>query len=316
MNAARRRGGRTSAWVSSVALVALGVGAVALAVLAVEHVRGSDEPGRTVAPVPTPSRTPLSPPASPAPSLSPAPSASPGPSTSPLPSADASADRMLTIGSGAWWRATAGSCGETAPIIERSIDSGATWSDVTPTYRVIGSVASLAAFAGTQAELVGEFGTACTLTGMRTFTQGKFWEPYTEVLAQYAHVTGTKITWGSRTLAAPCAEPRSIVSDTDTAALVCSGRAYVATDTPSTDWRQIGPSGALAIAIGDDEVAVISSAADAACAGLTLWAGSSTANATDASTSCVTGASAPAAVAFDTASKVTIWSGDRVTRVP
>ena len=54
----------------------------------------------------------------------------PSPTTAPL--YDRSQERFLSVGNGVMWRGVAGLCGDVEPLLERSVDSGETWTDVTP----------------------------------------------------------------------------------------------------------------------------------------------------------------------------------------
>ena len=90
--------------------------------------------------------------------------------------------RLLSIGSAQWWRATAGACGGAAPLIERSSDGGATWTDVTPNYLGVAQVQTLDAFSSADAEVVAAT-VGCNAQALRTYTRGEFWESYPDVLA-------------------------------------------------------------------------------------------------------------------------------------
>ena len=95
--------------------------------------------------------------------------------------------RFLSIGSEAWWRATAGSCSGPAPVVERSSDHGATWIDVTPAYLGIAQVQTLEAFSARDAQLVAAMA-GCAPHALRTYTRGEFWDSYPDVLAASRHI--------------------------------------------------------------------------------------------------------------------------------
>ncbi len=111
-----------------------------------------------------------------------------------------SEERFFAIGDGAWWRATAGSCGTAEPLIERSTDAGATWIDVTPRYRNIGQIASLDPLAGTEAEMVSSMGEACETQALRTYTQGTYSGTHTPTFSPRS-ATSTRSTLPSSTSA-------------------------------------------------------------------------------------------------------------------
>jgi hypothetical protein len=107
------------------------------------------------------------------------------------------------------WRATAGACGGAAPVVERSGDNGATWQSVTPTAKGAVQVLSLTSFGGRNATAVAALGANCTLNTLRTYTDGRFWEPYPDIFAVDTYVLPGEravIVDGTR-IAAPARHP-------------------------------------------------------------------------------------------------------------
>lgn len=254
-------------WLAGIAVAIVAIGAVVLVVLALLHSRG-EAPTGTPRPVPTfdaPQDSTASPTPTPTPTVTP-----------PTPGAG---ERFLAIGTGAMWRATAGGCGGPAPVIERSVDGGATWRDVTPTYRGIAQVLSLDPLAGDQAEIVAGMGPGCEVQALRTFTGGEFWEPYADVLAASTYLAPqnpASVVTPAGAVAAPCPSPWGLRSSRGTVGLICDGTAY---QRAGAAWQPVGTD-AVAVAIRDGAVVAVTAAqatAPAAAAvaadGLRVWSG-------------------------------------------
>ena len=242
------------------------------------------------------------------------PSAS-GPSAS-APSAGAAYSaaeaRFFSVGSEGWWRATAGDCGTTAPVVEHSADGGRTWGDVTPAYRGIGQVASLDAFAGSEAEMVAAMGASCEVQALRTFTQGEFWQPYPEVLtaSRYLDFTDSAVVvLPGDDVAAPCAEPRSFRAAGDVVAVECAGAVSVL--AADRTWQALGATDAVALAIADG--AVLTAAPADGCSGVavTRWSGDGFATATPLGCAAGVDPAAPLALALADGEAL-VWSGDAI----
>ncbi|QEW02159.1 hypothetical protein [Microbacterium lushaniae] len=306
--ARRPPGVRTSArWLAGVAVAVAAVAAIVLAVMALQH--GTSRPAATD-PDPVPSFT-FGPPATPA--------ATPTPTTPTAPVAvtsyPRSDERFLSVGSGGMWRGVAGECGVTAPLIERSTDGGQTWTDVTPLYRGIGQLVSLDAFAGTEAEAIARMGDACETEALRTFTQGRFWEPYPEVLAASRYpdpAAPASLLTPQGPVETPCADPRSARASGATVALVCEGTAFVLGS--DGQWAPLPATDAAAVAISAD--AVLVATREDGCEGLqiTRLSGDVFADATSLGCAPVDPA-APVALA-SSGDATLVWSGDSLTRLP
>ncbi|MFJ6653829.1 hypothetical protein ACIQLJ_13650 [Microbacterium sp. NPDC091313] len=246
----------------------------------------------------------------------PTPTASTPPSSTPSPTgasaaaqAPAAEQRFLSAGSGGMWRATAGVCGGPAPVVERSVDGGRTWTNVTPTYKGIAQVISLSTFAGTEAEMVAAMGANCEVQALRTFTQGEFWDSYPDVLAASTYVApadASAVVTPDGPKPAPCTDPRSVRAIGDAVALVCDGTARISV---GADWRDLGP--ATTVALTADAVLIASTGAG--CDGATLTR-VSLAGGNPQPAGCATGASDNIAIASDGTS-IWVWSDDTVTRI-
>lgn len=277
--------------VVAILVVALTVVVGGLVALALQRGQGTAT-DRVAGPVPT--LGPDSPTATPTPSPTPVVIAAPG-----------AAERFLAAGTDRIWRATAGSCGDTAPVVERSEDAGATWTDVTPTYRDIAQVHDLLPFSDRQATLVADVGEECETQALRTFTDGEFWSPYDDVLAASAYLTGDTVVIDGVSLDAPCSEPWGLRSSGDTVAFVCDGVAYATTDGQTT---RLG-DGVVALDILDGDIVAATVAPD--CDGLQL-----TVLPTGDALGCVAADPvSPSAVAL-TDDTVWLWNSDALTSTP
>ncbi len=299
--------GTPSRWVAVAATGLLAIGVVVLGIAAWSRANPAPAADATAHPVPTFSlgvRTPAaSSPATPAPA--------PAPAEYPLES-----ERFLAVGPGALWRATAGRCGGASPLVERSIDGGASWSDVTARYLGIGQVASLDPFAGTEGELVAGLGAGCAANALRTYTQGEFWESYPDVLAVSRFVdlgdAGLVRLGGSATTRAPCPEARGLRATGDVVVLLCDGTPFA---WRGGSWIALPAPGAVALAIsgGDAVVAHV----DGGCSGLALTRFAGADPIAGTSVGCAPGvdAAAPVAIAAGGGGRYLVWSHDTLSTV-
>lgn len=294
-------------WFVGAGIAVLAVGTLVLTTLAFAHVRTVSENDR-VAPVPTFGR--------PADQLTSSPTPPPAETTDAAPTYDRSQERFLVASSSALWRGIAGECGSIEPLLERSVDGGSTWTDVTPRYLGIGQLVSLSSFADGQAEIVASIGRTCEVQALRTFTQGQFWESYPDVLAVSQYVDPTdpaRIARPDSSVAAPCADARSMRSTGPVVALVCADLAYVLN---GAEWIALSAPQATALAVNTADVVVAHHSDECAGIALTRYIGADAQSPTDAG--CVTDAVAEIAAAMAVTasdSVATLWLGDRLATV-
>lgn len=275
-------------------VVALGAGTLAAA--AFQHA-APEAPNGAPAPVPTFTlgvRTPT-----------------PTPTPEPVAALPRESERFLSVSAdgAVWWRGVAGACGGAAPLVERSVDGGASWTDVTPLYTGAAQIAALDASDQTEAILVAGVGPACEPQALRTFTQGQFWESYPDVLAASRFVPPTDddiVTTPIDPLAAPCADARGLRANGDLVTLVCNGTAYVS--GAGAEWVALPAPDAAAVAT--DGVDVLVAHRSDACPGLTLTGFAAGAPDAPAEPTCADGDPAqPTALAL-TAAGAVVWSGE------
>lgn len=289
----RSGAGRTlGAWLLGVLVVALVTGTVALTALALSHVRGAPPAGA----VPPPSTfTPA-----PVPETS-------APEPEPVAVYDRAAERFLSVGTGVLWRGVAGECGVSEPLLERSEDAGESWTDVTPRYLEIAQLTSVDAFADTEADIVAAWGEECEVQLRRTFSQGAFWDDYSELLDLYRHVSipdPAEVLTADGPVATPCEDPRSFRAAGEVIALVCDGTASVYT---GDEWSPLPAAEARALTVDDGDV-VVAHLSDA-CEGLALTRYADASDPADLGCAPVADPYAPAALAVS-GDDILLWSGD------
>ncbi len=283
--------------IAAVAALTLGVGV--LSALALQH--GSAVPDSSG----TPSFTPPPATASAAPAPSPT-SSTPAPPVA----AAASAERFLAVrDDGILWRGVAGSCGDVAPLVERSSDDGATWRVVTPTQLAKGQLLALSTFGEPDADAVG-VGADCVAAGLRTYTDGAQWAMNGEAISSAAYALPARagsIATPAGVVEAPCAEPSSVRTSRGEVGLICDTVAYRLVDD---EWVELaGDAIALDALAGELVVAH----GDAECAGVAITryaAGDPTL------LGCIDGAAltSPAALSV-VGDEAVLWSGDALSRL-
>jgi hypothetical protein len=294
----------TFRWGAVAVLVAAGIGVGTLVASAYGHATPIPH-AREPAPIPTFSLGVQSP----APTPSPTTSAAQQPRDG---------ERFLAVGTGAgsniWWRAVAGTCGGTPPLVERSTDAGAMWSDVTPLYLGAAQLTSLDSFNQTEAQLVVGVGPSCEPQALRTFTQGQFWESNPDALAASRFVDlrdPATVQLSSSPTAAPCADARGMRAQGVVVALICDSTAYVAT---GGEWMALPNPDAAAIAVAAEGVMVAHAAPD--CPGLSLSRYVTTDLNQPALSRCAEGVEATEPIAITTTPSGTlVWSGESLTTV-
>ncbi|MBN9177768.1 MAG: hypothetical protein J0I43_10420 [Microbacterium sp.] len=313
---AATRGGTIA---TAVGVTILAVAVIALSIAALREVRAVAPGGATAQPAPTYSfaRTPAA-------SATPTPTPTPtGSGVAPALGGAGAAERLLTVGADAMWRATAGTCTPTGQAggaaggppahVERSADGGQTWQNVTPANGSIAHVRSLTSFGGRNATAVVDTGAACTTTTMRTYTDGQFWEPYPDIFATdtYLSATGSVVIEG-QTVTAPCSAPSGLRQGGGGVALLCDGSAYLRTDGTWTPL--VGDARALAVS----DAGVVVAHADAACPGIRVTDFASASDPVDLGCADADAASPLAIDVIPTDGTggdiptIALWTGDRI----
>lgn len=281
--------------IAGVALLALGVSA--LAVMAYEH--GNPEvQAETAGPAPVFTLGVQ---------VTPTPSAPPAPAPTPETPRE---ERFLAIGTSAWWRATSPACGEGEPLLERSTDAGASWSDVTPRYLDVREILALEPFLASEAEIVAARGGGCGVEALRTFTQGEFWSPYPEVLSASTYLDESTIHRRGTPTEAPCANPHGLQAAGDTLTVVCDGRALALTDA---GWWTSPTVGVVDAAPVGEQIAVAALTDD--CAGVEVSRETPGDPASESLVCVPTDSTEIALTISPSDSGIVLWAGDVVTQV-
>lgn len=292
------RSWRASRWIAVAAIAAL---AIVVAILAFAAYQRANPDLSAQSPVPAPTFTLGAQQSTPTPTV---------PEPEPV---SLEAQRFLSISSAQWWRATAGACDGTEPLVERSPDGGATWVDVTPRYRGIAQVQALDGFSTQDAEMVAAM-VGCETQALRTYTFGEFWEPYPDVLAQSRFVDATDaatVVLPSGPVPAPCDTASGLRASGDVVALLCDGRAW---RWAADEWQPLAPEGAITLAVDGADVIVAHHSPD--CAGIALSRIGASDPDTVIGSACVEGVDPAAPTAIALAGDVWLWSGDSLASVP
>jgi hypothetical protein len=238
----------------------------------------------------------------------------------PRPSASADADaastkqqgrRLLAAVDGQEaWRASGGSCGGPRPVLEHSVDGGATWVPVG-----LGTdVGSLMAIRASSAELsiLAGVGDDCTTTARTSTDAGVTWEAGAPGAAG-AGISTDGVVLASGTEQAPCADPIDAFQGEKTAVVICDGQLEWRTgdaawvDLPMGGVRSIGVDG------GDYTLARVGAAA---CDGVqieTMSASDVTPSSSTTPIGCADGADTDDIVTIDRAGQdVWLWDGKTV----
>ena len=285
----RRSRGSVPAWVSIVIVAVLILAVGGLSWLAITRTQ-------TPPPAEAPRVTPTMGVETPTPTPTP---------TSAVAAATGPDERFLATSGGVWWRASAGQCGSVEPLLERSTDAGKTWSDVTPRYLGIGQILSLSPYAADQAQMVALMGSGCALQGMRTFTDGQFWESNGEILASSTYVdpaNSASVVTPSGVLDAPCATPTGVRANGGTTAVICGSDASQSTDAAT--WSSLDQAGVLALTVAGDGEITTARADAASCDGMLV--------AEPGAATCIPSVPTDAAVAvtLDADGVPWVWAGD------
>ncbi|GAA3203651.1 hypothetical protein GCM10017690_08400 [Microbacterium terregens] len=202
------------------------------------------------------------------------------------------------------------------PVVERSNDGGDTWVDITPLYTGIAQVASLEGIAVDAVEAIAAIGPACETRALRSFTNGRFWESYPEVLSGSRFIdltTSSTVHLGGISVPAPCVEARGLRAVRSVAAVICGDVAFVRSEE---SWTPLSAVAAVAVAV--DGADVIVGHVDERCEGLALTRYLvSDVEQPSSPAGCAEGVDTrqPVAITFEVRGTL-VWSNDAIAVVP
>jgi hypothetical protein len=311
----RSGGSRTTFIAIAAAVVLLVVVDVVLVGVALHRTGPSDNgnPG----PIPTYSSAPTPPPsatasASASASAPATPSADSTPSTSGASDVTSTVRHLSVVSATEAWRSESGTCTDDSPVLEHTTDGGSTWSPVTLAGKDVRTISAVSA--GTQrTSVLAGVGSACTPTGMSTYTSGKYWAVDTTPAAGASiSSTGTLVLAGG-TVASPCADPVQVVQGSTATAVVCPSGLAWRTGTSGT-WVIVPLSGVRSVAINGASY-TIARAGLASCKGVQisrLAASGITPTSKPTVLGCAPVADATGPVTLSQiASSVWVWSGEQ-----
>lgn len=247
-------------------------------------------------------------------------SETPSLSLTPSPTTDAQSDapmeRFAAVLSEQVWRGTAGACdangdadgvdSSVSPLVQLSTDGGETWIDVTPPGAL--QVLAVAAFGDGQGEVIAATGADCAPAALRTYTAGRAWESYPNVLAASTYVSPTdrsSVVTAGTPIAAPCSDARSVRSSRGQVGLICNGAAYALINGA---WTEVTPSAVTLDAVVG--TLVVAHASGVCAGGVTVTRFTGT---TPTELGCISDvdAATPAALSV-LASDLVFWTGDSI----
>lgn len=272
------RAGRSTGGLAAV--VAIGVLAVVVVLLAVFALRQPANPdaGQVPGPVPTwgAQRTPT-------------PTPTPTGSSSPTPGAvvpDPQLVDMLDAQSGV--RAMTGNCGGVKPQIEMTTDGGATWTKTDLGDIDARQVLAVSFTSTDQIDLVVADAT-CTATMVTSYTGGQYWQAYPERLAESTYVDPGDpliVHYLGSALPSPC-PAEQVVSSSSGPIVSCVDGSAQAYSASSAAWQTIASAGVVAIA-ADDETLLVAIESDPTCPGILIQSTATASSPALSSLSCLT----------------------------
>jgi len=255
-------------------------------------------------------------PAGPIPTFTQMPDASESPRASATADADAAGTKeqgrrlLAAVDGQEAWRASGGSCGGPRPVLEHSVDGGATWVKVG-----LGTdFGSLMAIRASSAELsiLAGVGDDCTATARTSTDAGVTWAAGAPGAAG-AGISTDGVVLASGTVQAPCADPIDAFQGDKTSVVICDGQ--LEWRTGEAAWVDVPLGGVRSVGVDGGEYTLARVGA-ASCDGVqieTMSASDVTPSSSTTPIGCADGADTDNTVTIDRAGQdVWLWDGTTV----
>lgn len=208
------------------------------------------------------------------------------------------------------WRGSGGACGGQRPVLEHTVDGGATWVPV-ELGTDVGSLMAIRASSAQLSIMVG-VGDDCTTTVRTATDAGVTWHPGTPGAAG-AGISTDGVVLAGETIQAPCADPIEVFQGERTSVVVCDGQLEWRAGTDA--WVEVPMGGVRSIAVDGGEY-TLARVDVASCSGVqlvTMPAADVTSSTAVSPVGCADEADSDGTVAIDRAGQdVWLWDGETV----
>jgi photosystem II stability/assembly factor-like uncharacterized protein len=172
------------------------------------------------------------------------------------------------------WRARTGECGG-APVLQRTADAGATWTDYTVDLIDVGALLQLEAVSEVRVRALAGTGDNCVPLPIESYTMGVFWErPSTPTaLWQSSAGGGGAVSGPTGEVPTPCRAVAALASrSAGEAAVVCTDGSLQVTEDGGGTWAAPLTDRSAAAVAGTDSGYTVAVLDDDRCDGLGLVA--------------------------------------------
>lgn len=241
------------------------------------------------------------------------PTPSPTPTAEPLP--EASPRLMVSVDGTSGWRSTRGACPGGAPLIERTDDGGASWTQTTIGGVALHGVLALSSASSAEVDAVGRVNSGCDLDVLASFTGGDFWNEYPERAGEFSYIDPTApavVTIEGSPVDSPCPTPLDLRTGDDSVIVLCNDSLFERPDG-STEWAPLTAPGVLAVTPNEVGGFTVASAGVEGCTGVAVQTlPSVSAETGPILVGCIPDAALDGVTLAQSGTTVWLWAGDRV----